>query len=195
MTRTPRSMKQIPIFIFTSGLYSYESFRPMIILAGALNIFIPLVTLILVVVAVLLVLVCLMQRPKNEGLGAAFGGGVTDQMFGAQTTNVLQKVTVWLGILFFGCTLLLAILQTRQNTADQIDTGVSTEEVENAPSLVEQLNEAEGVSNEPSLTEQLKNAQAQQEPKVEKVEVIETVKEAAPSAVDKAIEDAVTPKN
>ena len=36
-------------------------------------------------VAVLMMLVILMQRPKSEGLGAAFGGGVTENIFGAQT--------------------------------------------------------------------------------------------------------------
>ena len=51
-----------------------------------------------------------MQRPKQEGLGAAFGGGVTDQMFGAQTSNVLQKVTVTFAIIFFVITLILAVL-------------------------------------------------------------------------------------
>jgi len=38
-----------------------------------------------------MLLVILMQRPKSEGLGAAFGGGVTENIFGAQTTNVLVK--------------------------------------------------------------------------------------------------------
>ena len=54
-----------------------------------------------VLVSLLIVLVVLMQRPKNEGLGAAFGGGMTDNLFGAQTTNVLQKFTRLLGGTFF----------------------------------------------------------------------------------------------
>ncbi len=49
---------------------------------------------IYVLVALLMLLVILMQRPKSEGLGAAFGGGVTENIFGAQTTNVLVKFTV-----------------------------------------------------------------------------------------------------
>lgn len=61
-----------------------------------------------------MVLIILMQRPKQEGLGAAFGGGVTDQMFGAQTSNVLQKVTVTLAIIFFVITLILAVLVGKQ---------------------------------------------------------------------------------
>jgi preprotein translocase subunit SecG len=63
-----------------------------------------------VFVALLMVLVILMQRPKSEGLGAAFGGGVTENLFGAQTTNVLTKVTTWLATLFFLLTFSLSIL-------------------------------------------------------------------------------------
>jgi preprotein translocase subunit SecG len=56
-----------------------------------------------------------MQRPKQEGLGAAFGGGVTDQVFGARTTDVLQKATWYLGSLFFLLCFSLAILIGKQN--------------------------------------------------------------------------------
>ena len=52
-------------------------------------------------VALLMILVILMQRPKSEGLGAAFGGGVTENLFGATTTNVLTKFTGWLAGFFF----------------------------------------------------------------------------------------------
>lgn len=62
-----------------------------------------------VFVCLLLVGSVLMQLPRSEGLGAAFGGGVTENLFGAQTTNVLSKLTVWLGIAFFVLTLLLAM--------------------------------------------------------------------------------------
>jgi preprotein translocase subunit SecG len=60
-------------------------------------------------------LLILMQRPKQEGLGAAFGGGVTDQVFGARTTNVLQRGTVYLGSLFFLLSLTLAVLIGHKN--------------------------------------------------------------------------------
>ena len=58
-----------------------------------MNILINLLLIAFVVVSCLLILVVLMQRPKQEGLGAAFGSGMTDQMFGAKTTDVLQKGT------------------------------------------------------------------------------------------------------
>ena len=53
------------------------------------------------IVALLMMLVILMQRPKSEGLGAAFGGGVTENIFGAQTTTVLTTITTWLASIFF----------------------------------------------------------------------------------------------
>lgn len=69
-----------------------------------------------VVVCVLMVLVVLMQRPRSEGLGAAFGGGMTENLFGAQTTTVLTRFTVWLGAAFFGLTLLLAMLYAKSTS-------------------------------------------------------------------------------
>jgi len=71
-----------------------------------------------VLVSLLMVLVILMQRPKSEGLGAAFGGAVTENIFGAQTTNVLVKFTTWLAGIFFALTLALSILYAHRSTAD-----------------------------------------------------------------------------
>lgn len=78
-----------------------------------MSILIGILTVIEVIVCLLLILLILMQRPRQEGLGAAFGGGVTDQMFGAQTTNVLQKSTGYLAGGLFVLTLILAVLTTK----------------------------------------------------------------------------------
>ncbi len=83
-----------------------------------LDISINILLVIHVVVCLLLALVVLMQRPKQEGLGAAFGSGLTDQAFGARTTDVLQKGTVYLGTLFFVITLVLAILIGKRQNAN-----------------------------------------------------------------------------
>ena len=80
-----------------------------------LPITINLLLVVFVVVCLLMTLLILMQRPKQEGLGAAFGASVTDQVFGARTTNVLQRGTVYLGSMFFILSLVLAILIGRQN--------------------------------------------------------------------------------
>ncbi|MBV9659446.1 MAG: preprotein translocase subunit SecG [Verrucomicrobia bacterium] len=68
-----------------------------------------------VIVCVLLVLVVLMQRPKSEGLGAAFGGGFTENIFGAGTTDVLQKFTTWMASAFFLLTAALIFLYAHQS--------------------------------------------------------------------------------
>jgi preprotein translocase subunit SecG len=72
-----------------------------------------------VLVSLLLILLVLMQRPKSEGLGAAFGGGMTDNLFGAQGTNVLQTITRWLGAIFFVLSLTLSILYVKKQGADR----------------------------------------------------------------------------
>jgi preprotein translocase subunit SecG len=73
---------------------------------------------IYVLVALLMLLVILMQRPKSEGLGAAFGGGVTENIFGAQTTNVLVKFTAWLAGIFFALTFTLSVLYAHKTSRD-----------------------------------------------------------------------------
>ena len=83
-----------------------------------MNLLINLLLGFFVLVSVLMVLVILMQRPKSEGLGAAFGGGVTENIFGAQTTNVLVKFTTWLVGIFFVLTFALSILNAHRSTAD-----------------------------------------------------------------------------
>ena len=85
---------------------------------------------IYVLVALLMILVVLMQRPKSEGLGAAFGGGVTDNLFGAQTTNVLTKVTGWLAGIFFVLTFLLSVLYAQRTSAG---SGLRKELMRSAP--------------------------------------------------------------
>ena len=69
-------------------------------------------------VAVLMMLVILMQRPKSEGLGAAFGGGVTENIFGAQTTTVLTTITTWLASIFFVLVLALSVLYAHRGAPD-----------------------------------------------------------------------------
>src|SRR5438270_8562306 len=80
-----------------------------------MNILINVILAVDMLVAVLMTLVILMQRPKSEGLGAAFGGGVTENIFGAQTTNVLVKFTGWLAGIFFVLTFVLSILYAQRS--------------------------------------------------------------------------------
>ena len=73
-----------------------------------LNLFIDFLITLFVGVSLLLVLVILMQRSKQDGLGAAFGGGLTETVFGAQTSNILVRITAWLIGMFFVLAIVLA---------------------------------------------------------------------------------------
>src|SRR5207253_10134471 len=107
-------MTSAPGSAFTSGAICRYCPLPM-------NILISVLLSIDMLVAVLMTLVILMQRPKSEGLGAAFGGGVTENLFGAQTTNVLTKITTWLATLFFLLTFGLSILYAHKgNTKSEL---------------------------------------------------------------------------
>ena len=78
-----------------------------------------ILTVVEVIVCLLLILIVLMQRPRQEGLGASFGDSMTSQVWGAQTTNVLQKFTVYLAVLLFVLTLSLAVLTAREQTPEK----------------------------------------------------------------------------
>ena len=84
-----------------------------------MNLLISLLLVFFVLVALLMVLVILMQRPKSEGLGAAFGGAVTENIFGAQTTNVLVKFTTWLAAIFFALTFALSVVYAHRGTGGE----------------------------------------------------------------------------
>lgn len=78
-----------------------------------------ILTVVEVLVCLLLILIVLMQRPRQEGLGASFGDSMTSQVWGAQTTNVLQKFTVYLAVLLFVLTLSLAVLTAREQAPEK----------------------------------------------------------------------------
>lgn len=111
-----------------------------------LNISINLLLVVFFIVCLLMVLLILMQRPKQEGLGATFGTNVTDQVFGARTTNVLQKGTVYLGTAFFVLSLLLAVLIGKRNTSNSLivreNKAAAVAPAEPQKSLADQAKEA-----------------------------------------------------
>ena len=102
-----------------------------------LNAAIYIVFALLLIVCALLLLVVLMQRPKQEGLGAAFGAQMTDQAFGAQTTDVLKKGTVLFGTLFMGLCFVLAVLMNARFQNSKSDLNVKTVEAPAAETATE----------------------------------------------------------
>ncbi len=73
--------------MFDVERWVFASLVSLAIFPAPMNLLINLSLVLFVLVALIMVLVILMQRPKSEGLGAAFGGGVTENLFGAQTTK------------------------------------------------------------------------------------------------------------
>jgi preprotein translocase subunit SecG len=113
-----------------------------------------LLTVLIIAVSVLMVLVVLIQRPKQEGLGAAFGGGALDSALGAHTTDILQKFTTWLGILFFVSAIGLAMVKTREfrsSAANDVLEGIEAKkpEVPGLPPELLNIPGIEGISVEP----------------------------------------------
>lgn len=80
-----------------------------------MSIVIGLLTAIHILVAIFLVFLVLMQKSKDQGIGAAFGGAATEAVFGAGTTTALVRMTIWCACIFLGCSLLLAILHARRD--------------------------------------------------------------------------------
>ena len=68
----------------------------------------------------LLIVVILIQRTKNQGMGLAFGSGVGESLFGSQVGNVLTKTTVILGIVFLVNTTILAVMTADQRAAKSL---------------------------------------------------------------------------
>lgn len=66
------------------------------------NLFISLLTLVLVLVSAFVVLIILMQRTSQSGgMGASLGGGAAESAFGSDTNNVLTRGTIYGIVLFF----------------------------------------------------------------------------------------------
>lgn len=72
-----------------------------------MNILIGFLYVVEVIVCLLLGLVVMLQKPKDGGLGG-IAGGLSESVLGADASNVLIKVTVWLGAIFLANTLILA---------------------------------------------------------------------------------------
>jgi len=67
-----------------------------------MSILIGIFTVILLFTSLFLILVVLAQKAKSDGgMGAALGGGATEAAFGADTGNVLTKLTINSSIVFF----------------------------------------------------------------------------------------------
>jgi preprotein translocase subunit SecG len=128
-----------------------------------LTIVINLLTFVLILVSLFMLLVILMQRANsNAGMGSAFGGGVTESTFGAETTNILEKATKWAALAFFILALILYLLfmsreGSNSNAADTDlpDIPVVVEEVPAASDSPETGSQAQEIAEAGQAAEAL----------------------------------------
>jgi preprotein translocase subunit SecG len=93
----------------------------------SMSILIGLFTLALVVVSVLLVLLVLAQKSKSDGgVGGALGGGMTEATFGADSGNVLSRMTHYGAIAFFLLSFGLYLAQINRHSVARQKTSLPT---------------------------------------------------------------------
>jgi preprotein translocase subunit SecG len=79
-----------------------------------MNVLIGLLTAVHVLVALFLIVLVLMQKSSEQGVGAAFGGGMTETVFGGGTTTALVRMTIWCACIMLATTLILAVLHSHR---------------------------------------------------------------------------------
>lgn len=76
---------------------------------------------LLILIAIALVVLVLMQQGKGADVGAAFGSGASNTMFGSQgSTSFLFKLTLGLAIVFF----IILITLTRMSSSQVASSSV-----------------------------------------------------------------------
>ena len=109
-------------------------------------------------VALAIIGLILLQRGKGADVGASFGGGASQTVFGsAGGGNVLTSATGWLSAIFFATSFGLAMIADQQYAeTDDLGFDVPLEAVEAAPlapagdlPLVDEANENTGTSDLP----------------------------------------------
>ena len=111
-------------------------------------IFIGFLYVVEVLVCILLVMVVMLQKPKEGGLGGAFGGGMLEASLGADAGNVLIRTTAILGAIFLLNTLVLARL-----TSTVHSRSLMAREAEPVAETAPALPEAPAVPDVPALPE------------------------------------------
>ena len=111
-------------------------------------IFIGFLYVVEVLVCILLAMVVMLQKPKEGGLGGAFGGGMLEASLGADAGNVLIRTTAILGAIFLLNTLVLARL-----TSTVHSRSLMAREAEPVAETAPALPEVPAVPDVPALPE------------------------------------------
>jgi preprotein translocase subunit SecG len=100
-----------------------------------MSILIGILTAVHVLVALFLIVLVLMQKSSEQGVGAAFGGGMTETVFGAGTTTALVRLTIWCACMLLATTLILAVLHSHRtrSSGSLMRRAITTMPVPTAP--------------------------------------------------------------
>ncbi|MDR2212307.1 MAG: preprotein translocase subunit SecG [Pseudomonadales bacterium] len=80
----------------------------------------------------------LMQHGKGADMGAAFGSGASQTIFGsAGSGNVLTKSTTWLAVVFFATSLSLALI-ARQRADQGLESSPLIQNVDQLQNIIQQ---------------------------------------------------------
>lgn len=89
-----------------------------------------LILLVHVVIAVAIIGLILLQQGKGAEMGASFGSGASQTLFGASGTgNFFSRSTAWLAAVFFATSFTLAVIAKQ---ASQVEEGIPS-----VPTLIE----------------------------------------------------------
>jgi preprotein translocase subunit SecG len=85
-----------------------------------------LIIVIDILAAVALIALVLLQQGKGADMGAAFGSGASQSLFGSRgTANFLTRTTAVLAVIFFGANLALAYLATDHRPRESVTQQVA----------------------------------------------------------------------
>ncbi|HEY5716530.1 MAG TPA: preprotein translocase subunit SecG, partial [Psychromonas sp.] len=86
------------------------------------------------IVALILIGFVLIQQGKGAGMGASFGSGASNTVFGASGAgNFMTRTTAILAVIFFVLSLILGNLSTHKVTADEKFSNLEVEQVVDLP--------------------------------------------------------------
>lgn len=86
------------------------------------------------VVSIILVGFVLIQQGKGAGMGASFGSGASNTVFGASgASNFMTRTTAILAIAFFVLSLVLGNLSTNKVSQDDVFSDLTVEETFEVP--------------------------------------------------------------
>lgn len=95
-----------------------------------------LILVVHVLTAASLIGLILLQQGKGADIGAAFGSGASQTLFGSRgSANFLTRLTALLATIFFVTSLTLAVLATQVSAPRSVTETVTTEPAAPAPSV------------------------------------------------------------